>query len=260
MIERDVNLRVDNLKLVGRLYLPGVGRLDPYPAVCVCHGIPLSEEAKTNVDERGYPVLAEQICRAGFAVMIFNFRGTGASEGNFDLLGWTRDLGAAIDFLWSLPEVDHSRFSLLGFSGGAAVSVCVAAEDKRVSAVIACACPAEFDSLKSVTDSDEPGATIDHFRRVGIIRDQEFPPSAEEWFESFRRVMPATSIAKIAPRPLLLVHGGQDEVVDVGHAYQLYAQAGEPRQLIIVQGVGHRLRQDERAIAIVVDWLKTQAR
>ena len=260
MIERDINLGVDNLKLVGRLYLPLAGGLDPYPTVCVCHGIPFSEAAKTDLGERGYPALAERICRDGFAVLIFNFRGTGASEGNFDLLAWTRDLGAAIDFLWALPEVDQARLALLGFSGGAAVSVCVAAKDRRVSAVVACACPAEFNSFKSVTGSDEPEATIDHFRRVGIIKDQDFPPSVEGWFDGFRKVEPVSSVAKIAPRPLLLVHGGQDEVVDVDHAYRLYGQAGEPRELIIVQGAGHRLRQDERAMAMVIDWLKAEAR
>ena len=260
MIERDINLGVDNLKLVGRLYLPPAGGLDPYPTVCVCHGIPFSEAAKTGVGERGYPALAERICRDGFAVLIFNFRGTGASEGNFDLFAWTRDLGVAIDFLWALPEVDHARLALLGFSGGAAVSVCVAAGDRRVSAVAACACPAEFSSLKLVTGSDEPEATIDHFRRVGIIKDQDFPPAATEWFDSFQVVEPVGVVAKIAPRPLLLVHGGRDEVVDVDHAYRLYAQAGEPKQLIIVQGAGHRLRQDERAMAIVIDWLRAELR
>jgi dipeptidyl aminopeptidase/acylaminoacyl peptidase len=258
MMERDVTLRVDNLKLVGRLYLPEGGWPRPYPTVCVCHGIPLSEEAKTGVGERGYPALAERICQSGFAVLIFNFRGTGASGGNFDLLGWTRDLGAALSFLWTLPEVDHARLALLGFSGGAAVSVCVAAEDRRVAAVVAGACPAEFGSLKSVTDAAEPEATIAHFRRVGIIRDRDFPPSATEWLDSFRVVEPAGSIAKIAPRPLLLVHGGRDEVVDVSHAYRLYAQAGEPKQLVIVNGAGHRLRQDERAMAMVIDWLKAE--
>ena len=71
-------------------------------------------------------------------------------------------------------------------------------------------------------------------------------------------VEPAGVVAKIAPRPLLLVHGGRDEVVNVDHAYRLYAQAGEPKQLVIVNGAGHRLRQDERAMAMVIDWLKTE--
>jgi len=43
--------------------------------------------------------------------------------------------------------------------------------------------------------------------------------------------------------------------VDVGEAYKLYKRAGEPKQLIIVDGAGHRLRQSGEAMAIVLDWL-----
>ncbi len=64
-------------------------------------------------------------------------------------------------------------------------------------------------------------------------------------------------MAEIAPRPLLLVHGSEDEVVGVTHAHKLYGRAGEPKQIIIIDGAGHRLRQDDRAMAIVIDWLKS---
>ncbi|MFB0559588.1 MAG: alpha/beta hydrolase, partial [Dehalococcoidales bacterium] len=209
--------------------------------------------------DRGYPLLAERICRLGFAVFIFNFRGTGASGGNLDILGWTRDLKAAIDYLCTLPEVDRSRLSLLGFSGGAAVSVYVASQDKRVSSVVTCACPAEFTFF---INADEPQSIIDidRFRSIGIIRDESFPQSIEEWLSGFRLVSPIRYVAGIAPRPLLLVHGSKDELVEVSHAHRLYGSAGEPKQIIIIDGAGHRLRHDDRAMAIVIDWLKSQAK
>ncbi len=205
-------------------------------------------------NDKGYPLLAERICREGFAVFIFNFRGTGASDGNLDILGWTRDLKAAIEYLCALPEVDRSHLSLLGFSGGAAVSIFVASQDKRVSSVVACACPAEFTFL---TEVDDPSSIIDHFRSIGAIRDKDFPHSAEEWLGGFRLVSPVKYVAGIAPRPLLLVHGSQDDTVEVSHAYKLHDKAGEPKQMIIVDGAGHQLRQNDRAIAIIIDWLKT---
>jgi len=49
-----------------------------------------------------------------------------------------------------------------------------------------------------------------------------------------------------------------DETVDVGQAYKLYARAGEPKQIVIVDGAEHRLCQNDRAIAIVIDWLKSR--
>jgi len=247
-----VTLEVDGLNIVGQFYLPA-GRM-PYPTVCVCHGIPAGIP---DPNDRGYALLAEQICRQGFAVLIFNFRGTGDSGGNLDILGWSRDLKAAIDYLCALPEVDKSRLSLLGFSGGAAVSIYVAAQDDRVSSVVACACPAEFTFFNEV---DEPQSVIDHFRSIGAIRDDDFPPSAEEWLNGFKLVSPIDYVVGISPRPLLLVHGSRDETVEVSQAHKLYAGAGEPKQLIIVDGAEHRLRQSGEAMAIVLDWLKSHAK
>lgn len=248
---RKVTLDIEGINISGQLHLPE-GRV-PYPTVGVCHGIPAHRPGPG--DNGGYPLLAEKICREGFAVFIFNFRGTGDSGGNLDLPGWTRDLAGVIDCLSSLPEVDRSCLSLLGFSGGAAVSVYVAARDSRVSGVAACACPAEFGF---VSDVGQPSSVVAHFRDIGVIRDEYFPPSVEEWLEGFRMVRPIEYVAGIAPRPLLLVHGRRDETVDVSQARKLFKKALEPKQLVVLDGAGHRLRQDDRAVAVVIDWLKAR--
>jgi len=249
MLKRDVILQVDGIDISGRLYLPGETDRKLYPIVCICHGIPSGRPPDPS--DGGYPLLAETICGRGFAVFIFNFRGTGTSGGNLDMAGWARDLKAVVDYLYDLPEVDRSNLSLLGFSGGAAVSVYVAAQDTRISSVVACACPAEVKF-------DDPSSLIERFRSIGTIRDKDFPPSAEEWIDGFRLVSPVEYIAGIAPRSLLLVHGNRDETVDVSQAYKLYDKAGEPRQLIIVAGAGHKLRRNEKAMAIVMDWLESR--
>ena len=44
------------------------------------------------------------------------------------------------------------------------------------------------------------------------------------------------------------------------HARRLYEAAGEPRQLVILEGAGHRLRREERAVSAVLDWLKPHHR
>jgi len=249
VLDTAVWLEVDGIPISGRLYLPGSdGR---YPAVGICHGIPSGKPAEAG--DGGYPLLAAEICRQGFAVLIFNFRGAGDSGGNLDMLGWTRDLTAVIDYLWGLPVVDRSHLALLGFSGGAAVAVYVAARDKRVALVAACACPAEFSFFDDATG---PQAVVDYFRGIGTIRDADFPPSAEEWFNGFRVVSPINCVGEVAPRPLLLVHGDRDETVSVSHAHRLYERAGEPKRLVVIEGAGHRLRQDAQAVAAVIGWLR----
>jgi dipeptidyl aminopeptidase/acylaminoacyl peptidase len=244
-----VSLEVDGINITGQLYLPGGD--GPYPTVCACHGIPAGIPDPTD---RGYALLAEKISGYGFAVFIFNFRGAGASGGNLDMLGWTRDLKAVIDYLYALPQLDNAYLSLLGFSGGAAVSVYLAAQDERVSSVVACACPAEFEFF---THGGDPQSLIDHFREIGAIRDKDFPSSAQGWLKGFELVKPIDYVDKIAPRPLLLVHGSQDDVVDIIHARRLYARAGQPKELASIEGAGHRLRRDDEAMAVVIEWLKS---
>ena len=94
---------------------------------------------------------------------------------------------------------------------------------------------------------------------VVVIRYKDYPFSIEDWFNGFKLVSPIKYVAKIAPRPLLLVHGSQDEVVEMNDAaYRLYAQAREPKHIVIVDGAGHRLRQNDTAMAAVTDWLKSR--
>jgi fermentation-respiration switch protein FrsA (DUF1100 family) len=102
-----------------------------------------------------------------------------------------------------------------------------------------------------------PQEIIDHYRDIGAIRDEDFPPSLGGWFEDLKRVTPLDHVAGIAPRSLLFVHGSEDETVPVSHAHDLYEKAGEPKEIIIIDGAGHRLRQDERVFAVVMDWLKS---
>ncbi|MFC1861694.1 alpha/beta hydrolase [Chloroflexota bacterium] len=251
MITRAVVLQVDVLKIIGQLFLPDKPGQSSYPTVCVCHGIPSGNPPDPG--DKGYPGLAESICHEGFGVFIFNFRGTGASEGNFEIPGWARDLEAALDYLCAIPEVDQSHLSLLGFSGGAAVSVYVASQDTRISSVIACSCPAEFNLLTRI---DSLSSVIDRYRSIGVFRDKDFPYSTEEWINGFRLVSPIECVAGIAPRPLLLVHGNQDETVPIGHAYKLYEKAEEPKQIIVIEGAGHRLRRNKQIVTIITDWLK----
>ena len=250
MLIKDVLLEVENIILSGQIYLPDSEA--PYPTVCLCHGIPSGKPSDPG--DGGYPALAERICHEGFAVLIFNFRGAGESGGNIDMMGWTRDLKIAIDFLQSSPEVNASSLSVIGFSGGAAVAIYVASQDSRVSCVAACACPAEFTFF---TEVNEPQSVVDHFRSIGAIRDDGFPASIEEWYDGFRLIKPVDYVTGIAPRPLLLVHGSRDETVPLSHARKLFDEAGQPKQLAIIEGAGHRLRQDDKAMSAVFSWLKS---
>ena len=245
-----MSFKSDNLNLYGEIYFPETVD-QSRPVLCLCHGIPA---VTYNPEERGYAILAEKFCTSGFVTFIFNFRGAGPSQGNLDLLGWTHDLQAAIDFIYSLGEMKKSKLAVIGSSGGAAVSVYVAAHDSRISSVVTLACPANFDFISQ----NQAEKLIAHFRSIGVIKDKNFPPSINSWLESFNTVSPIRYIPKISPRPLLLIHGDKDDTVPVEHAYQLYKQAKEPKELVIIPGAGHRLRLEEKAVDTALDWLKSK--
>jgi uncharacterized protein len=250
MKTKNVSLKSDRFKLVGELFIPSEN--GPCPALCICHGIPATPY---NPGDSGYAVLAQTFCAAGFITLTFNFRGTGKSQGDLDMLGWSRDLQAAIDFLYNHKKTDKTHLGLLGFSGGAAVSVYVTAHDPRVSSLVACACPADFSLL---TDMENVIPTIDHFRQIGVIRDKQFPPSIKEWLNGFNVISPINWIDRISPRPLLLVHGTADETVSSEQAHILYQRAKKPKELAIISGGKHRLRLEEEAMTTVMDWLKAR--
>jgi dipeptidyl aminopeptidase/acylaminoacyl peptidase len=246
---RPVTFAVDGITIAGELRLPA--NRGTSPALCICHGIPSGRPADPN--DRGYPYLAERFCLSGFATLIFNFRGTGASGGNFDMMGWARDLKGAVDYLYACPQVDRSRLYLMGFSGGAAACAYVAAHDVRVARVVLCACPAEFRRIVVEKKAD---FSIDRFRQIGLIRDKDFPPSPDDWANSFREIIPINWIDRIAPRPLLILQGQDDDLIEEEQARRLYEKAGEPKEIAVIPGAGHKLRLSDQAMDIAVAWLK----
>jgi dipeptidyl aminopeptidase/acylaminoacyl peptidase len=239
---------IDGLRIVGETFLPSHPE-PPFPALILCHGIPAKVK---NPDDGGYPALAERFGQLGFEVLIFNFRGTGESEGDFDMRGWARDLEGALNFMRSDPRVDPRKIFLMGFSAGGAVSIYVAAHHPEVAGLIACAAPAEFGDILT----PQGGSDFLHYARdVGIIRDPRFPPVVEEWRKNFERIQPLRWVERIPPRPFLLLHGTQDEVVPADHGRRLYEKSGGKAELVLIEGAGHRLRLDEAAMKRAAQWL-----
>jgi putative redox protein len=144
----------------------------------------------------------------------------------------------------------------MGFSGGAAVSIYVTARRKEIAGLVACASPAEFQDLFTGRGLED---FLAHARDVGIIKDSNFPASIEEWKTSFRLVRPLDWIGRIPPRPLLIIHGTEDDVVDVRHARDLHAQVRGKADFFLIPGAGHRLRVDQRAMKQALEWLKKKA-
>ncbi|HEY9230980.1 MAG TPA: alpha/beta fold hydrolase, partial [Blastocatellia bacterium] len=106
-------------------------------AVIVCHPHPLFGGTMHN---KVVFRIARAFQEAGFAVLRFNFRGTGRSHGEHDEgRGEQDDLRAAIAFIEQ--KYEGAELWLAGFSFGAAVMLRVACDEARVRALIAAGAP-----------------------------------------------------------------------------------------------------------------------
>ncbi len=249
MNREKVELRVDALNVIGEVFSPQSD--GPHPALVLCHGIPSGNPK--NPDDGGYPALAERFVGQGFIVMIFNFRGAGLSEGHFDIMGWTRDLNAALDFICDFDGVDKTRISMMAFSGGAMVALYTVARDERIKALVSCCCPVR---IPFVDDREYVIRFIENQRQISISRDMLPVQTPEKIIENFERINPLHYVDRISPRPLLIIHGDNDDLVDPAQAYEIYEKAKEPKELAMIAGAGHRLRLEEDAMRIATDWLK----
>ncbi|CAB4724164.1 unannotated protein [freshwater metagenome] len=240
------------LRLTGHLARPtGVGRTG-LPGVIIAPGYPSGPDRGVTAATT-HPDLAARIANdMGWVALSLNFRGTADSGGDFSLDGWLADLLAATDHLLGSERVNGVW--LIGFGTGGALSVCAGARDPRIRGVATVAAPADFDDW-----SRHPRRLLLHSRSIGIIRGSDFPRSLEEWSAPLKSLRASGMVAELAPRALLVMHGSEDSVVPVQDAHTL-AQAHGTADLRVIRGAGHNLRQDPRAMAVLLGWLDRQRR
>lgn len=66
----------------------------------------------------------------------------------------------------------------------------------------------------------------------------------------------AQLVNRLAPKPLLLIHGGRDKNLSPRCSQQIYDWAGEPKELVIYEESGHFLRECHQELHdLLKDWL-----
>jgi putative redox protein len=220
------------------------------PAVVLAHGYP-SDVQGADQAAAALPELADRLAtEMGWLALAVALRGCGGSEGSFSLRGWLEDLRASVEHLHATEQV--SGVWIAGFGTGGALAICEAADDPTVRGVAALGAPADFDDWAS-----HPRRLLEHARDVGIIDDPLFPPSLDAWAKELRELRAVEAAPRLAPRPLLIVHGSDDDLVPAFDA-RVLVDAHGAAELRLVGGAGHRLRHDPRAIAVLLGWLDRQ--
>ena len=185
------------LKFSGTLYRPDGNR--PSPAVVVVH--PAS--AGQRIDPF-YDHLKPELPKHGLAVLVFDRRGSGASEGNFetadfeDLAG---DAIAAVEYLQSRPEIDRAKIGLHGTSQGGWIAPIVAARKTDGAFLIAV-------SACGVTPADQMDYGVEfHMKQDGFDRSiienaLELRKLVNEYFRGHvKRKNVATKLSRVESEP-----------------------------------------------------------
>jgi fermentation-respiration switch protein FrsA (DUF1100 family) len=168
-----------------------------------------------NISNVGW--MGQRFAKKGFNVLLFDYRGYGASEGvATDESGLYADGDAAVAFVKDRKGIRSEQIILYGHSLGTAVVADVASRGNFGAVVL----ESGFSSASSVAASALPWLPAWlHF--LGRNR-----------FESARKLTTVKS-------PVLIAHGDPDMTIPTAEAHLLFASANEPKKLLIVAGAGH---------------------
>jgi alpha-beta hydrolase superfamily lysophospholipase len=221
--DKDLNgIRVVNLATAGEPPLtaffrpPANGRI-----VVLVHG--------TGADRSQLLPEARMLGRHGFGVLSLDWPGNGDSGGT---IRWDEPerqaLTRAIDWAAQAPGAELRRVGLLGFSNGSWIALQVASGDERVYAL---ALTGAFADVKDLV--------VKQGGRFGALSSGFALLTARWRGMRYWERRSEDLIAKISPRPVLLVAGTADSVVPPSMTERLYRSAREPKSLWLVPGAGH---------------------
>ena len=284
-MEQSITFPSNGLKLAGKLSIPPGGSARK-SAIVIMHGFGGHHDGpQQRWSQKFYNEL-------GYATLRFDFRGCGASEGPHGCIlpyDQVADTRAAVDFLAARSDIDPARIALSGTSYGASVAVYAAGIDTRIAGVIAQggwangermfrfihATPEawkKFSDLLARGRAREAGDAPVTAHRFDIIpvperlRANIAPPSIMEFpAETALETLafnPGDVAANIAPRPLLIMHSAQDEVIAADGSFDLFKCAGYHGDLHIMGGVDHFMfgEDDNRVANIIGNWLTKNLR
>lgn len=219
-----ISAHEDGVKLSGWIIKPDSAAIG---SVILCHG-----HTSTRSEMLKRAVLLR---KHHFTTLLFDFRARGLSEGARCTLGMLEmwDVIGAVEFLKSRRDTQDLPMFVLGNSMGGAAAIFAAAQDPRIRAVVA---EGVFASLTDVVKRRISFAAgplaarvTDECARVGV----------SDVNLDIALVKPASVIARISPRPLLLITDGLDMTCPRTESDKLFEAAQEPKQRWIASAAPH---------------------
>lgn len=153
-------------------------------------------------------LILKELRNLGFAVVAYDYRGYGTSQGKPTEKAAYKDIDAAYDYLTQKLGVSPQRIILYGRSVGGGPSV-------------------DLASRKPVGGLILENTFVSTFRVVTRIT--LFP------FDKFNNI---EKIKKVHS-PVLVMYGKADKVIAFWHGEKLFATANEPKRVLVIETAGH---------------------
>jgi hypothetical protein len=239
-------------------------------------------------DGQSYVPWQEGLVNAGYAVLAFDYRGFGRSDGE---RGWVRpdwqieDILNAVTYLETRSEVNPRRVGAYGMGGtGGSNALMAAALDPRIKCVAAQSVVADggdwlhrmrreyewVETLRRVEADrrrwvlEATGEKVDprldlmvetpERRQIGPKKDVDVRIEPEFFLRTADYVMryrPIDFVHRISPRALLMTSVEDDVVTPEDHAVALYERAGPPKKLVRQSETSHYRSYTENYAALL---------
>jgi pimeloyl-ACP methyl ester carboxylesterase len=228
-----LELATEDGERLAALHVPGPSEPERPLAVVVAHGF------TGSIDRPAVRAIVDALARHA-GVVAFDFRGHGRSSGH-STLGDREilDLDAAVTHARALGYVDVVT---CGWSMGGSVVLRHAAllrpfDRGGVDAVVSVSAVSRWFYRDTKPMRRLHWAVESRVGRLVARHAFKTRITADGWAEVPES--PVEVVGRIAPTPLLLVHGDADHYFPVEHPEALFAAAGEPKELWLLEGFGH---------------------
>ncbi|MGO9376190.1 MAG: alpha/beta hydrolase family protein [Syntrophobacteraceae bacterium] len=233
----DLLIVAGEIDLAAAVHLPGKV---PAPVIVCSHGLLSSKESPKFI------AIGEQMSKAGFCVLRFDFSGCGNSPPRRALSlveARKSDLAAAMGFALEQPWSD-GRIGLLGSSFGGFLSLIAADErPELIRATVSWAAPFDISNIHPDTE---------HFEDLRTIVPERFSLGS-----------PKNLSALGEAARVLLIHGQLDEIVPWNNSFRIYERLNDPKKLMLMRTADHQVSDEawrKRAIQASLEWFVTYLR
>lgn len=203
--------------------------------VVLCHGYFRDHRQPLDV--------ARALNNAGYHVLLFDFRGSGQSEGDHTTAGYLEvwDVVAAVRYL--RDRIGERPIGVLGISMGAAAAITAATEIDDISAIVADSPFAHLEGvMREKVRAVVPHALLEPLAWASIRIGTQISGG------DYRQVRPVDSIGKLESTPIFVIYGEDDEYVSSSQIDELIQSAAGPKELWILDcrhGMAHQENADE---------------